>query len=560
MRRLTKIYGGLGRLRLLRTAVRLGSAWSIVLSILLWALAGAFALDFWIRMGRLERGIVLIAAVALVAWAVAKHLLPAMKIRESDTALAVLVDQRQGMHSDLVAAIQFEDVSREQYGSGDLREAVIDYTDAASGDLDLLEGFTPEARKQIMSRLAIFLLTAAVCLVPGAIWRSHTAAFLNRLLLGQARYPTRTIIKEIVSPGRSTAYGRPVKFAVRADGELPKTGKVKVEAVSKGMDATVELHQDPDDPRLYVGTLADVYDDMSYTVFIGDDHMGPRKLELIPLPLVQLKMVVEAPLYARHGRSGAGGNRQQVVVLEGSKVIPVVTADKELASVKLDILEKVETDEPSPTGKPVMKVQQTITMTRRGKAFVVDSDGPTAPFARVTKEIRFRIRARDTDGLPPERPIEGLVAVANDNAPSSVALFAFSRLVVPKARPQLSFGAEDDYALARLELHLSVRRADEVTDLDPVVVKLKEHPPGYRGVYPLNLAALKVSEGDEVAVVVEAFDYRGPAPAEGKSRRSQKWVFKVTDRAGVLRGMDRLQEQMGRKLDEAVRAQFEAGN
>ena len=200
MKRLARVYSGLGRLRILRSMVRLGGAGSMVLSILLWTLAAAFLLDFWIRMGRLERGIMLILAAGVVAWGIVWYLLPALRVRESDTALAVMIDRQQGMHSDLVAAIQFEDPRRRQYGSGDLRDAVIEYTGDAAGSLSFVEGLSAA---QMAVRMAIFAATALVCaaLVFGWPGPGNAAAFLNRLFLGPARYPTRTVIGEIVSPG-----------------------------------------------------------------------------------------------------------------------------------------------------------------------------------------------------------------------------------------------------------------------------------------------------------------------------------------------------------------------
>jgi len=57
--------------------------------------------------------------------------------------------------------------------------------------------------------------------------------------------------------------------------------------------------------------------------------------------------------------------------------------------------------------------------------------------------------------------------------------------------------------------------------------------------------------------LIDAVDYRGEL--EGKSRRSEKWVFEVTDNAGGLEAMDRVTEQMDKKLDEILRAQLEAG-
>lgn len=537
MKRLPKVRSGLARLRLFRLTVRLGTMGSAVLSILLWTLAAAFALDFWIRMDRLERSIVLIAVLGVVVWTIVRYLLPALKVHESDTALAMMVDTKHGMHSDLVAAIQFDDENRFQYGSTELREEVVEHTGKAAGGLNFMEGFP---RKELSRRLIVFLITAAICLVPGTIYSGHTGAFLNRLLLGSARYPTRTLIKEIISPGDRVAYAHPVVFRVRAGGELPGSGEVRVELVESGLETTVKLLPDEKDSTLYVGTLNRVLDDLSYVVYLGDARSDPQRLTLIPLPRVELDMDIITPEYAREKVPAKPKSRRQVVVLEGSKVIPIVTADKELLSGTLTF----------------EKNNRQIALERRGKSFVLDSR--TGPLARVSEMVRFEVQVVDTDGLSPENPIKGTVQVSAD-LPPRVALAAYSRFVVPQATPELGFQAVDDYALDHLTLVLTVMDNDgkQTKKESRVIARPKNHQAGYRGSYKLSLKDLNLQKGNQVAVVIEAEDYRGQF--EGKVKRSQKWVFEVTDEAGVLESMDRLSEQMDEKLDEILRAQLEAG-
>ncbi len=635
---------------------------SMVLSILLWALVAAFALDFWIRMGRLERGIVLLAVLGVIVWTVIRYLLPALKIHESDTTLAVMVDKRHGLHSDLVAAIQFDDEGRPQYGSTDLREAVIEHTGRAASDVNFLSGFSP---KELALRLLMFLITAAVCLPPAAYYSGHTSAFLNRLLLGKARYPTQIIIEKIVSPGARVPYSHPVEFKVRvglrpgADIEMPKSGRVRIEALTTGLETTVDLNPDEKDPSLYTGTLNRVLDDLSYVIYVGDAESDPQSLSLIHLPLAELSMKVIAPEYARGKVRAQPKSQRQVVVLEGSQVIPMVTANKELKSCTLIIegilmqakrravelseqqeefsdtaraqkltdentkqwvtqqeqvtnglnglISLLEGNEPY-TGltrtaasaseaarkaffaqvkpraldqqgqvidaleKLLEKLRQQIELdtiklvVRRDKSFVSDSKTRQAPeLAKVTEMVRFQIQVKDADGLGLENPIKGTVHVSAD-MPPRVALAAWSRFVVPKATPGLWYRAVDDYALHSLVLHLSVVRADgEETPLAPIPpFEVPEHKDRHDGSYVLRLADLKAKDGkpiklqkgQQIVAIMEAVDYRGEP---GKSRSSEKWVFEVTDQAGVLGAMDRLDEEMDKKLDDILRAQLEAG-
>jgi hypothetical protein len=536
MKRLDNVHAKLGRLRRSRATVRLGAAASRVLTVLLWALAAAFLLDYSMRMGQLERGIVLVVVAVVLVRTVARHLVPALQLRESDSLLAVLVDRRQGTHSDLVAAVQFGDGVRPQYGSAGLREAVVDGTVEKAGGLNFLEGFS---RAALARRLAVFAVTAAVCLAPAVAFSGHAGAFLNRLLLRGAHYPTRTVIEEIVSPGDRAAYGRPVTFAVRIGGERPPAARVRLAALSTGLKTTVELKPGEKDPGLYTGTLGQALDDLTYTVYAGDARSDPRRLTLIPLPLVELAMKVVAPDYARARAPAKPQAGRQVVVLQGSRVVPTVTADKPLASAVL----VADAD------------GREFPMTRRGKAFVLES----GPLENVMDTLRFEIRVKDADGLSPENPVKGVVQVSAD-LPPRVALTAHSRFVVPGATPELRFRAVDDFGLDHVTLHRSIIRAEaegEQKSTATLLARVKDHAPRYGGAVKLPLAKLGLQKGDQVVVTVEAADYRGPFAS--RSRRSGKWVFEVTDQAGVLAAMEQLNEQVDGKLDEVLRAQLEAG-
>jgi len=549
MKRLPKVHSGLGRLRMFRSTVRLGMTGFMVLSILLWAMAGAFLLDFWIHMDQLERIIVLLGVIGVAGWALVRYLLPVLKVHESDTALAVLVDGMHGMHSDLVGAIQFDDETRPQYGSGQLRDAVVEYTGQAADELNFLEGFS---RKELFNRLLIFVVTAVICLGPAVVYSKYTGAFLKRMMLFETRYPTRTSI-EVISPvpDHLHAEGEPIKFVVHAKHAsgpraLPESGQVRIEAVTSGLETVVELMREggkDDVPAVYSGTLNRVLDDLSYTVHLGDTQSEIRQLKLVPRPRVELDMEVVIPKYVRGKVPPKPKNRRQAVVVEGSKVIPVITCNNK------EIVKGTITFEKSGKTFPLKPRE-------KGKSLVFDSD--TGPLVGIIEMVRFEIDVTDKNNQHPESPVKGVVHIAAD-LPPRAALMGYSRYIVPGATPELRFRAIDDYALDEITLHLAVIDADGQQTEQPAVsiAKLKGKQADYRGSYTLNLEKLKLQKGYQISALIEAVDYRGQI--EGKSRRSEKWVFEITDNAGVLEAMDRLTEQMDKKLDEILRAQLEAG-
>ncbi|MBL7221542.1 MAG: hypothetical protein ISS69_15630 [Phycisphaerae bacterium] len=571
MKRLPKIRAGLARLRLFRSTVRLGVMGSTVLSVLLWAMAIAFLLDFWIHMGQLERTIVLLGVIGTAVWAFVRFLVPALKVHETETALAVMVDGMHGMHSDIVGAIQFDDENRLQYGSKQLRDAVVEYTGQAAGELNFLEGFS---RKELFNRMLVFVITAVICLVPAVVYSKYTGAFLKRMVLFEARYPTQTSI-EIVSPtpDHMQAEGEPVKFVVRArhvsgPSELPKSGTVEIEALTSGMATSIELKrrgQEGDDAVLYSGTLNSVLDHISYTVYLGDTQSKTRQLKLVPRPRVELDMKIVTPKYVRGKTPPKPKNRRQAIVVEGSKIIPVITCDnKEIVSGTITF--EKSASEKTTSGNPPTPYP----LTRRGKTLVLDralldpsgKDKTPNPLASVTEMVRFEIDVTDSNNQHPESPVKGVVHIAAD-LPPRAALMGYSRHVVPGATPALMFRTIDDYALDEITLHLAIMDADgQQTDLPVRSIAKPRDKEGNRvgtwgGSYTVDLGKMKLQKGYQVSAFIEAVDYRGDI--EGKSRRSEKWVFEITDDVGVLEAMDRLTEQMDKKLDEILRAQLEAG-
>ena len=537
MRKLSAVHSGLRRVRRFRSTVRLGSAWSVTLTAALWALAAAFVLDYWIRMGRLERAILLAGVVGAAVWAVARYLLPALRVRESEVGLALLVERQQGLHSDVVAALQFAEGGRAQYGSGALREAVVDCTDEASRGLSFLEGFR---REQLSRRMGMLAVTALVVVLPSAVFPAYTRAFLNRLfLLGTAHYPTQTVIKDIESPGGELVpYGRPVVFRVRAGGNLPPGGLVELRAAASDLMTTVELAPDANDPNVFVGRLDRILDDLSYVVRLGDAYTDPRDLKLIPLPLVELALNVTPPAYAAaRFRADAQGGRQTVAP-EGSTVGLTVTADKKLA------------------GGTVTVEKQTYPLTPAGGGLRLDPAGTV--FQKVVEPMRFRVQVVDEHGLSLDRPISGTVQVTEDRPPR-IAAAAVSRYVLPTATPRIKLRAVDDYGVSRVLLHQTIHHADaNQTQSSATVAQWDDHPANREMWHELALTPLQLSKGDRVTVSLEAIDYRGGD--EGRPGRSDPISFVVTDREGLLEAMRKLDDQMVEKLDEIIQAQLGIGD
>lgn len=243
----------LQRLRLARRSVRLSAAASALLASLLVGLLGLWGLDLWLRLSRGQR----LAALGLVALALVgvwrRLIRPEASRRETLLELALAVQRRHGIDSDLVAALQFEAAPQCHGGSPRLAQAVIDQMAVQVLRIDPFEGFStrPALRRGM---LAVGLITAVLFL--SIRFPDHARAFWKRLLLADAPYPTRTRIVQVVippsvvlaaesperppRPARVPA-GRPVEFLVACRGRLPSAGAVELRTDSGGGTARLDL-------------------------------------------------------------------------------------------------------------------------------------------------------------------------------------------------------------------------------------------------------------------------------------------------------------------------------
>ena len=160
---------------------------------LLAALAVDFLCDWTFRFSYLQRQVVLAMFVLLTLAALRRFVWPELAPGETVIDLALAVERRQGIDSDLVAALQFESAGARGWGSPQLQAAVVDSV-AGFGDRLSLEGLSDQRHGRKAIPLAI---AAGIVVSAAAIFPDHLAAFLDRFLLGSAHYPTRTTITRI---------------------------------------------------------------------------------------------------------------------------------------------------------------------------------------------------------------------------------------------------------------------------------------------------------------------------------------------------------------------------
>jgi len=554
---------------------------------LLGGLLVAFLFDISLQMGRLERLFAL--GLWLVLAAVAWHWLlrPFLGRKESDLDMAILVESRLKIDSDLVAALQFEEGEATSWGSGHLRGAVIDYVAEFGNGVNVFEGLPVKSLRRRLIALGVVALIALPFLV---MWPWHVPVFFNRFILGSAHYPSATQISEVrvngrvVKPGQSLRFphGKPLKIEVVGAGRVPDTGRIGLNPADRpDADYMVRMFSNlsawcfagapPDvdaaeavvplvpgkasnEQQVYTGQTPQFTEPLSFQITLGDAWTDPRRIELTPLPVVTLDLEATPPDYARHAGLNVPRNTgsQVLSVIEGSRVaIKLTCTNKALNSATL-----------MANGK-----QYELKPDSDKRVWTLPPEG--TPFDQVTSAFAFTVQAIDEDELALERPIAGHLRLQTDREPRVSAAIVTDR-ILPTATPTLGYKATDDFGLAELRLHREVQRGDQsagsaseksVVSMKKLKVDADSEPvlqlPLAGETLKIDLRSLKLEKGDKVTIMLEAIDYRGKT--KGKSALSEPLVFQVTDQSGILEGLSEADQKSAKQLDVIIQRQLGIG-
>lgn len=590
MTQLALLRSRLQRLRRTRAVVRMATAWSSLLIALLWVLTAVFFIDWLLEMDRPQRFVALLICAGVITWAFRRYTLPWLGRKEDELDMALFVERQQHIDSDLVAALQFEQPESAQWGSTQLESAVINYVDEFTPDLDVFEGLS---MKTMTRRIAIAAGTIAMIAILVLAFPQHAAAFLDRMLLGSAHYPTRTAIESIhindqpVFPVSSSSetlrspYGRPLAFRVVCTGEIPNEGLLRLRSLQNQITTELKLlpegvaaasvedtstgqtgrdqtppastpateNRPADGNAAFVATLPRLVDSLTWQVYLGDAWTEPRQVEVIELPVIIPDVKPVPPEYAARAEQESAAEREQgllqVSVIEGSRVdLSVECRNKDLRSVTLSLGEQ---------SVPLEQIQG------NPRKWSLQGDGH--PFASISQPMRYEIQVVDVDGLSLEKPRQGYIRIRADRAPRVIAAISSKRYVA-EAVPVIEYGAADDYGLAALRLHLHVVRQGagmEETIQEIVMVDPAEQPRKIlRGHYPLPLKSLKLEVGDELKLTLEATDYRGGR--EPQSSLSEALVVEITDVKGIMSTLLEADEKSASQLDAIILRELGIGD
>jgi hypothetical protein len=558
---LASLLGRIHGVRRRRAAVRTVVGLSILGLAVVAAVAGLFLVDWIFSLSRLGRLGLLVAAIAAVAWVFVSRVRPWLTVRETDLDLAMLVEREQGIDSDLVAALQFEQPGSGGWGSDVLRSAVVEYV-ADFGKTWSIPTRVPQAA--LVRRLG-WLAAAVAGIAAAALLRPDVAtAFVNRMLLGGMHYPTKTRIESLaiggerveLAAGRAavvkTPLGQPLDVAVGLAGRIPESGRVRLTQIDDGTVASLELAADPARPAGgFAARLPKLTHSVRAEVFAGDAWTDPIVVEVVPLPIIDASLAAMPPDYARAAAAEepASNGSRQLTVLEGSSVgVSVSCANKKLRSAAVVIGggEYPLQEQASPTGTSI---------------WTLPVSG--SPLAAIVKPTAVEIRVVDEDGLAPATPVALAIRVKPDARPR-VAAEMLTTTVLPTGSPRLSWRVADDHGIREVAVVLEPVTAAGEAEATSIAVAAMP-PAGWiagdrlplEGSVRVPLAALGLKKGDQVRVTLTATDYRGSG--KGQTSSGEPIVLDITDESGILAALSETDERSAKQLETIIERQLGVG-
>jgi len=408
----------LNSLRLARSAIRWGCALSQLVIVLIATWGSAYLLDRGLLLSLPSRVVVLIAWIVGMGTYALRKTVPQVQHAESLEDVALHVEHRQGIDSDLIAALQFDAAPVGAWGSPRLSTAVVEYVAAFSPSLNVFEGFS---WKPLPSRLNAALGAVVVALAMCVLYPAHAAAFWNRFWLGSAHYPTRTVIASLTINGQTVPvfHSRPVQLRVaqgemlelhaECTGDLPTDGTVEVRGIASGATALWKLPRTVMAPSGSEGAEQQPFstfdlepqalvENLRLRVRLGDAVTDAVDITVVVRPIIELHWRVDRSATGEQDPPVIPDGARQFAVRAGSKVaLDVECLNKPLKSVTLAL----------PSGATAFE-EQTVNSRALWKL-----PAGTALY-NVAEPLAYEIDAIDEDGLSPVPRITGQIRLRAD--------------------------------------------------------------------------------------------------------------------------------------------------
>jgi len=447
-----EVRGKLGALRLaISTRLALeGLAWTLAALVALVFVTLAF--DYFLRLERPLRALIMLLAACGVLAVVWRHLVMPLRVPMGPAALALLVEGRFRQLGDrLISAIQFsQSADAEALG---ISAAMIARTAAEANALAAPLPFNDVVERRGLLRTWAVAGCALGLLAGFAIWQGDVLGrwFRRNVLFAEVPWPQKTYL---------SVRGDPADFTVLRGDDL--TVIVEVEPRSVVVPDHVTLHAlyaaigkteeridaERDSPRKFVKVFPAVPEEFEFYVTGGDDRRdarSPHRVILIDPPAVRkVLFTVRFPSYMKRARpEEVPGSSGALTVPIGAHVTVRAETNKPLRSAAI-LLDGEAVGEMRP------QVLADGTADTTGRRHVGGFE-VTAVNKPGTKVLRFALT--DRDGHTSRRGAKYMLQLQPDHRPTvNLKKLRIGGQVSPRAILPLQLGIRDDHGIAAAEI------------------------------------------------------------------------------------------------------------
>ncbi len=507
------------------------------------------------------------------AWAIRRHLVGPLRVRLTDTDLALRIEGRYpGFKDSLASSVQFlTSGSDPRLGSPALQQTVVATTLDRLRGLDCDDVFDTREVRRIA---AVALCVCLVTMLLAGFNQPLTAIALKRLIFpfSAPAWPRKVNLQLLnadlvpieFDPAQPLhiARGDTLKvFAENTSGRLPSrvTFEYRLadrKTVSEVMRPTTVNDSQGRQREVAVGQLLAVRGEIEFRAVGGDDDQMPwHRLRAVPPPVIEkLHVTVTPPAYT---------HRPPERLPEG------VGHVQGLVGTRVEISAR--------SSKPVEKATLRIKDQERHKAELAD-DGQDLKAAFVIGEAGIHswwLELKDPQGFedaePPRYEVRGL----QDFEPEIyIEQPASDMQVTAEAVVPVRTVARDDLGLTLMRLVYKIEPAETAEEQSiSVFVPGREFPQAHTAKYQWQLADLKCPPGGRIIFHAEATDEfdlssefpggKAPPPHVGRSVTRTLTVVSPAEKAleiaqrqeGILNDLERafkLEQQAHRQVDDLL--------
>jgi hypothetical protein len=531
---LPTITQGLAALRR-RARASLGLQGGATLAVLLISLCLlSFGLDRTLRLSWEVRATALVAILTALGWVLWGRLLLPLRADLGDAELARLVEREHPqLEWRLLSAVQFADPAWEPgpHTSLELANLVVADAERLAAEVEFGAPVPSAPMVRSATRGGAVTLAAALLLAtfpgPAATWFER-----NVLLSTTAEWPKDTLL-ELQGPPLADgavrlARGEDLTFVVLARGVIPS--RVYLDTVSAVDGSRERLVLDALGDGRFRTTLEQVSESFEFTLWGGDDELGPFQAQVIRRPwITDLAFAATPPAYTGQAPRAFG-------VEAGALTLPQDTAVEVRVGVSKPLV-KAWLEELRPGEGGVARIHTGV--------LVPDGEGFTASLTLDQAGAGvFRVLVEDGDGYGFEQPTRFNLIAQSDAAPElKLRLLGVGLNVTPKAKIRFAVDARDDYQLTSGALQYKGAGGDAEAEvvgglpLDEILAgKVTAAPSGV-----LDLASLELKPKMSLTLWAEATDSDPRGPNTGASPSHQVRIVTAEQLLNEL--LRRLHEQ-----------------